>query len=53
MPLPEDLDYKQAVQERDAFAAGLRATRHGLTVAEMEEHVGRVVVKRSCGRVPE
>jgi integrase/recombinase XerD len=45
VPLPEDLDYKKAVQERDAFSAGLHATRHGLTVAEMEEHVGRVSVK--------
>jgi integrase/recombinase XerD len=45
VPLSEDLDYKKAVQERDAFAAGLHATRHGLTVAEMEEHVGRVGVK--------
>jgi integrase len=45
VPLPEDVDYKRAVQERDAFAAGLHATRHGLTVAEMEEHVGRVSVK--------
>jgi hypothetical protein len=35
VPLAEDLDYKKAVQERDAFAAGLHATRHGLTVAEM------------------
>jgi integrase/recombinase XerD len=45
VPLEKGLAYQDAIAERDSFSAGLLATRHGLNVAEMEDHVGRVTVK--------